>query len=123
MNEPADIGLTDEGKDKLKILDEENYFKLMVDGYRFSIAIAIAHRQISSTSGFGTIFHTKTVDPDDTIYWSIKALYPELTEPIYKTAERLAEWGVNYLYGKYIEDDLSIIDIMESVLIPSEQEK
>jgi hypothetical protein len=44
-----------------------------------------------------TIFNVGTLDPDRSIFEAVSALRPNLDEPVYRTAERYAEWGVEEL--------------------------
>ena len=98
--EPTTIGLSEDAHKKLKWLQEEEHFRELLDGYRFAIGLALAQGVVPpEVQKRKTIFNVGTIDPDQALRRSIEALMgdrvPEAS--IYKTAERLAEWGVNEL--------------------------
>lgn len=99
MDEPIQVGLSNEGHDKLSRLKEEGHFEDMADGYRFAVALALAHGFVpdSSPRGGPTMFNIGSLDPDRTLYAAIRALAHPTKEPVYKCAEKLAEWGVEEL--------------------------
>ena len=113
-NEPTTIGLSDGAHSKLQQLKEENYFAEMADGYRFAIALALAHGASAPavTGGRGTIFNVGTLDPDRGIYAAVSALRETVDEPVYRTAARLAEWGVEELYRRTRDGRFSFADIL-----------
>lgn len=96
--EPTTIGLSDQAHAMLKRLAEDKQngnFAEMADAYRFGIALALAHGVMpEDVSGQRTIFNVGTLDPDKQIYTTIKSLMSTGDTPIYRWAERLAEWGV-----------------------------
>lgn len=96
--EPTTIGLSDRAHAMLKRLVEDKQngnFAEMADAYRFGIALALAHGVIpEDMSGQRTIFNIGTLDPDRQIYTTIKSLMNTGDMPIYRWAERLAEWGI-----------------------------
>lgn len=96
--EPTTIGLSDQAHAMLKCLAEDKQngnFAEMADAYRFAIALALAHGvKPDEVSGQRTIFNVGTLDPDKQIYTVIKFLMNTADIPIYRWAERLAEWGV-----------------------------
>lgn len=98
--EPTTIGLSESAHGKLKRLQEDGYFRELLDGYRFAIGLALAQVvQAPDVQKRTTIFNVGTVDPDQSIKRSIEALMGSHVRDasIYKMAERLAEWGVNEL--------------------------
>jgi signal transduction protein with GAF and PtsI domain len=98
--EPTTIGLSESAHGKLKRLQEDGYFRELLDGYRFAIGLALAQGvQAPDVQKRTTIFNVGTVDPDQSIKRSIEALMGSHVRDasIYKMAERLAEWGVNEL--------------------------
>jgi hypothetical protein len=114
MNEPTTIGLTKEGHDKLQRLKEDGYFAEMADAYRFAIALALAHGITGgSTASRGTIFNVGTLDPDRSLYFAVKTLVEPRDEPVYKVAEKLAEWGVEELYRTAQSGHLSFAKLLE----------
>lgn len=98
--EPTTIGLSERAHEKLKWLQEEQHFRDLLDGYRFAIALALAQGiQPAELQKRTTIFNVGTVDPDQSMKRSIEAIMGDRLQeiPVYKMAERLAEWGVNEL--------------------------
>lgn len=99
IKEPTTIGLSDQAHAMLKRLAEDKQngnFAEMADAYRFGIALALAHGVIPDeiTGQRTTIFNVGTLDPDRQIYRTIQSLVKTGNTPIYRWAERLAEWGV-----------------------------
>lgn len=99
LKEPTTIGLSDQGHTLLKRLAEDKRsgnFAEMADAYRFGIALALAYGVMpDEISGQRTtVFNVGTLDPDKQIYIAIKYLLVTGDTPIYRWAERLAEWGV-----------------------------
>ena len=85
---------------RLKRLKEEGHFGSMTDGYRFAVALALAHgADAPSISGKKeTVLNVGTLDRDGTLQYAVKALSLDADdEPVMQTIERLAEWGVNFL--------------------------
>ena len=87
----------------------------MLDGYRFAIAYAlnkgIEPPEISS--GKNTIWNVGSFDPKGEMYNSIVALNPDLEPPIYKYAERLADWGMGELVKMYEKKNrLDLVEIL-----------
>ena len=100
VNEPTTIGLSEQSHRNLKRLLEEKFFRELLDGYRFAIALALAQGvEPEEIKKRVTIFNVGTLDPDQSIKLSIKALKGKIVQDtsIYKMAEGLAEWGVNEL--------------------------
>lgn len=98
--EPTTIGLSESAHEKLKWLQEEQHFRELLDGYRFAIGLALAQGvEPPEVQKRTTIFNVGTVDPDQSLKRSIEALMGDRVRdtPLYKMAERLAEWGVNEL--------------------------
>ncbi len=94
--EPTTIGLSERAHALLTQMKEDGYFAEMADGYRIGIAIALARgvRDHDVATPRKTVFSTATIDPDQEIATTIRALYDVEGEPTYKVAERLADWGV-----------------------------
>src|SRR5438105_12361759 len=98
-SEPTQIGLSEKTHAKLRRLKEDEHFLEMVDAYRCAIALALAHGvepgevPVPRT----TIFSVATIDPDRDIATAIRAVMGNFDTPIYRMAERLAEWGVEEL--------------------------
>ena len=70
-------------------------FHRLVDAYRFAASLGMAHGSLDkSNQSRGTIFNVGTLDPDRTLYEAVSALREDNSEPVYRTLERYAEWGV-----------------------------
>lgn len=111
--EPTTVGLSSDGHAKLKMLKDEGYFREMAGAYRFAVAYALAHGQISDRVKAETIFNVHTLDPDRSLYWAIKALYKDSDESIYSIAEQLAEWGVQSLATMADAGEIRFVEILE----------
>lgn len=111
--EPTTIGLSDQAHAMLKRLAEDKQngnFAEMADAYRFGIALALAHGVMpDEISGQRTtIFNVGTLDPDKKIYTAIRSLLKTGDTPVYRLAERLAEWGVREMSSMGEKGDLDI---------------
>ena len=98
--EPTNIGLSERAHTKLKRLQEDGHFEQMVDAYRCAIALALAHGVVPSElpTPRTNIFGVATVDPDRELQTAISLLMVPIDGPIYRWAERLAEWGIDELF-------------------------
>lgn len=116
-NEPKTIGLTSGTKEKLKRLMDDRYFHEMQDGYKFAVGLALSCNAIEKNmTNSGTMYGTGDLDQNNDIYETVKALRPaDCDEPIYKTVERLAEWGVKELYEKAQNDEIDFSKLLSSV--------
>lgn len=115
-SEPTTIGLSKKGHTRLRRLKEEGHFAEMADAYRFAIALALAHGTVApKISGRQTIFNVGTLDSDQIIYAAISALREYDDEPVYSTAERLAEWGVNELSLRADKGEIQFGELLEEV--------
>lgn len=113
LKEPTTIGLSEQAHAMLRRLAEDKIngnFAEMADAYRFGIALALAHGVVpDEISGQRTtIFNVGTVDPDKQIYTTIQALVNTGDTPVYRWAERLAEWGVREMSSMNDRGDLDI---------------
>ena len=114
--EPTTIGLSQSAHKKLKWLKEEKYFRELLDGYRFAIGLALAQGidppEIEKTT---TIFNVGTVDPDQSLKQYIQIVVEDQIQsiPIYKMAERLAEWGVNELESQARSGGIDFITLLD----------
>lgn len=96
--EPVTVGLSASGHAHLVALEESGYFLRMADAYRFAVALGVSHDAMDSTERTRrTIFNVGSLDPDRSIYEAVAALRPPLEEPVYRTVERYAEWGIEEL--------------------------
>lgn len=102
VNEPITIGLSETAHVLLKHLAEDKrngHFAEMADAYRLGIGLALARGVIPDeiSTPRATIFNIGTLDPDRLIYSAIKLLANTGETPVYRWAERLAEYGVREL--------------------------
>lgn len=98
MREPVTVGLSASAHVHLSALESGGFFIRMTDAYRFAIALGLSHESFdTSERNRRTIFNVGTLDPDRSIYSAVAALRTRDDEPVYRTAERYAEWGVEEL--------------------------
>jgi hypothetical protein len=117
LKEPTTIGLSDQAHAMLKRLAEDKQngnFGEMADAYRFGIALALAHGVIPEeiAGQRTTIFNVGTLDPDKQIYTTIRSLWKTGDTPVYRWAERLAEWGVREMTAMSDKGELDIGTIL-----------
>ena len=118
--EPTTIGLSQGAHNKLKWLQEEKYFRDLLDGYRFAIGLALAQGidppepEIRKRT---TIFNVGTVDPDQSLKRCLQVVMGDRIQgvPIYKIAERLAEWGVNELESQARSGGIDFVALLDQV--------
>ncbi|MGA2081834.1 MAG: hypothetical protein ABSH53_14670 [Holophaga sp.] len=116
VTEPTMIGLTEKTHTGLKRLKDDEHFNQMADGYRFGIALALASGVIpDEIQGAGTIFSVATIDPNREIYTAIKSLITTGDMPVYRWAERLAEWGVTELIRRAEAGEIDFASIFKQV--------
>jgi hypothetical protein len=95
MKEPVTVGLSASAHAHLTALESAGFFARMNDAYRFAIALGLSHESFdNSERNRRTIFNVGSLDPDRSIYEAVAALRTRTDEPVYRTAERYAEWGV-----------------------------
>lgn len=115
--EPTTIGLSEATHGKLKRLKEEGHFAEMADAYRFAIALALAYGVTPNTvSGSRTIFNVGTLDPDKNLYAAVRALRLDTDEPVYRTAEKLAEWGVEEIFKMAEGGEITYTKLFKEVM-------
>jgi len=117
--EPTTVGLSQEAHEMLRGLKEQKLFAEMMDAYRFAIAYALAKGvippEISTTKN--TIFNVGSFDPSKDVYAAISLLFSgDLTDlSVYKTGERLAEWGVRELDRKSKSGEIDFSQIYNEI--------
>ena len=109
------IGLSEKSHSVLKRLREDGHFSEMADAYRFGIALALAHGVVPEEPPppRTTIFSVATIDPDREIGSAIKALMEVGDVPIYRWAERLAEWGVTEIWRRAETGEINFTAIID----------
>lgn len=114
-SEPTMIGLSEKTHPLLKRLKEDGHFAEMADAYRFGIALALAHGVIPNEppAPRTTIFSVATIDPDREIATAIRSVMDTEDIPIYRWAERLAEWGVGELARRAEAGDVDVAALVE----------
>lgn len=118
IEEPTTIGLSEDAHEKLKWLKDEQHFRELLDGYRFAIGLALAQRvEPPEVQKRMTIFNVGTLDPDQSLKRAIEALMGDRVRdiPIYKMAERLAEWGVNELASQAKGGSIDFVGLLDQV--------
>ena len=115
FTEPTNIGIGEVAHANLKKLWQDGHFAQMVDAYRFAIALALAHGVTPSeiTGSRQNVFGVATVDPDQSLYTAIKTLIDTGNIPVYRWAERLADWGVIEMSRRADEGTLNNGKILE----------
>lgn len=116
ITEPTTIGLSESAHEKLKWLQEEQHFRDLLDGYRFAIGLALAQGvEPPDVQKRTTIFNVGTVDPDQHLKRSIEVLMGDRVQdtPVYKMAERLAEWGVNELASQAKAGSIDFVHLLD----------
>jgi hypothetical protein len=109
------IGLSEKTHPLLKRLKEDGHFAEMADAYRFGIALALAHGVIPGEppAPRTTIFSVATVDPDREIATAIRTIIDTEGQPVYRWAERLAEWGVAELARRAEAGEIDVASLLE----------
>lgn len=122
INEPTNIGLSEKAHALLKRLKDDQHFLEMADAYRFGIALALASGVTpdEAPAPRTTIFGVGTIDPDREIAAAIRLLMPTNGLPIYKWAERLAEWGITELSIRAESGVLDLGEIVSSTTVGEE---
>ena len=113
-HELVNVGIGKSAHPKLQRLKEDGHFSEMVDAYRFAIGLALAHG--GATSDFAerqNLFNVGTLDSDRSLYTAVATLRQPTEEPVYKTVERLATWGVEELDRRSQRGMLSFAEILE----------
>jgi len=115
-SEPTMIGVAESVHPKLKRLKEDGHFREMLDAYRFGIAYALAVGVMPEEVSSQTVFSVATVDPDQTIKHAIQAILGEQLQcPVYRMAERLANWGIQEIYEEASKGSIDIVALLDNM--------
>lgn len=121
MKEPVTVGLSINAHAHLVSLESEGFFSRMADAYRFAIALGVSHEAMDLTEhSRKTIFNVGSLDPDRSIYEVVAALRTRSDEPVYRTVERYAEWGVEELIRLSVSGDIDFGTLLKDAEIFSE---
>jgi hypothetical protein len=116
--EPTMIGVSEATHAKLTRLKEDGHFREMQDAYRFAIALALAQGidppEISSSR---TVFSVATIDADQSLRTAIQTVMgAQLKDmPVYRMAERLADWGIQELYAQAERGEIDIVGLFDQL--------
>ncbi len=115
IDEPTNLGLSEKAHGKLRQLQEEGHFAEMRDAYRFGIALALSKGIVPPdiSSPRSNIFGVASIDPDKSIHAAITLLMDTKQDPVYKWAERLAEWGVEELFTRSQNGQIDFVGLVE----------
>lgn len=122
--EPTMMGVSEATHAKLKRLKEDGHFKEMADAYRFAIGLALAQGITPPEISSQTVFSVSTIDPDQSIKNAIKTILHDQVEsiPIYKMAERLADWGIQELATQADRGEIDVVAILDQLQTASKLE-
>lgn len=112
--ELVNVGLSRASHAALQRLKEDRYFDEMVDGYRFAVALALAHG--GATTEFTdrqNFINVGSLDRDGSLATVVAALRKPSGESVYRTVEKLATWGVEELARRADVGKLSVAGILE----------
>jgi len=114
--EPTTIGLSESAHEKLKSMRDDGHFAELLDGYRLAVGLALAQGiEPPEVQKRTTVFNVHTFDPDQSIKISIEVLLGNKLQdvPIYRIAERLADWGVRELTSQAETGSIDVIKILD----------
>ena len=105
MADLANIGLSEDMRLKLKDMTEGGVFAEMKDGYRLAASIAIKLK-----FDVENLYDVGGIDDNFIFRNAISEIYPEKKGQEYRYLEKLADAGVEYMYGFYDGDGMLRID-------------
>lgn len=119
ISEPTMIGVSEATHAKLKRLKEDGHFKEMADAYRFAIGLALAQGSTPQEISSQTVFSVATIDPDQSIKNAIQTILSDKVDgiPIYRMAERLADWGIQELSAQADRGEIDIVAIFDQLKV------
>lgn len=95
MNEPSNIGLSEEAHSILEQWKEDEHFNEQRDAYKFAVAYALSKNVTPPEIKRKNMYGVSTIDPDKTLAIATRLLsHISDDESVYKYIERLASWGV-----------------------------
>jgi len=99
------LGLSADGHNCLDRLKEDGVFIEKSHACRFAIALAIAHDSSLDKKRESTFINLGTLDPEGTFQALVDmlGLSREQGEPVGRTLEKLAEWGLEKMSRDYEE--------------------
>ena len=112
-SETKTLGTTNVGKVRIKKLVDEKVFASEMQAFQFAVSFALSRQGISDKlSGLNTTW-SRGASGVQELYDLTKNLRAQAfdSEPVLKTAERLAEWGLESLEEIY--DERGQIDFCE----------
>ena len=113
MADLANIGLSEDMRLKLKDMHEGGVFSEMKDGYRLAASIAIKlkfdveHRDLPRRDN---MYDVGGIDESFIFKNAISEIFPEKRGQEYRYLEKLADAGIEYIYGFYDGDGMLRID-------------
>jgi hypothetical protein len=98
-------------------LKEDGHFREMADAYRFGIGLALAQGVTPKEISSRTVFSVATIDPEQELKTAILAVFGDQLSgvPIYKMAERLADWGINELSALAAKGDIDVVKLFDQI--------
>ena len=111
------IGLSEEAHRQLQQLKEDGHFREMLDAYRFGIGLALAEGIIPHEISSKTVFSVASVDPNQRMKSAIQTIMGDNVKdvPVYRMAERLADWGVRELFKHAQNGEIDVVAIFDSL--------
>lgn len=114
--EPVNLGVAKSAHAIITRLKEDGHFREMVDAYRFAVGLALAHGgKCQEFSDRQNMFNRGSLDPDGSLYPLVEMLRVPTQEPIGKTIEKLATWGLHEIDRRLQRGTLSYASIIEEV--------
>lgn len=113
MTDLANIGLSEDMRLKLKDMNEAGVFSEMKDGYRLAASIAIKLKfdvEDRDLLNRGNMYDVGGIDDNFIFRNAISEIFPEKQGQEYRYLEKLADAGVEYMYGFYDGDGMFRID-------------
>ena len=103
----ANIGLSEKMRARLREMTDTDIFNEMKDGYRLAASLAIRRglrvddRQLEDRHN---MYDVGGIDEDFIFRNAVRIIYPDQSGKEYKYLEKLADAGMEILYGHYSEN-------------------